>query len=58
MKYGVNIQEVSYGSVEVEADSEDEARDIAHDKYSEGFVNWGKTDVTTHEVTKIGVSGG
>ena len=53
MKYEVNIQEISYGAVKVEADSDDEARDKAHDMYSQGFVSWGRTDVSTHEVTEI-----
>lgn len=49
-KYEVGIQEISYGSVEVEAASEDEARELALEICSEGNISWGKMDVETTTV--------
>lgn len=44
-KYRVNVTEKNFGSVTVEADSEEEARELAEEAYSEGNVDWGgKTD--------------
>jgi hypothetical protein len=53
-KYHVNIQEISYGYVEVEAASEDEAREKALEIRSEGNANWGKMDAETTTVIKLG----
>ena len=44
MKYRVNVNETSYGSIVVDADSEDDARDKAYDEYYKGNVRWNKSD--------------
>ena len=52
MKYRVNVKEISYGSVVVEADNEDEAYDKAYDAYGEGRVWWGDSDFQIMDVEK------
>ena len=49
-KFCVNVQEVSYGFVEIEAASEEEARSKATDVFHEGKVNWSDTNF---EVTSV-----
>ena len=46
MKYIVDVKDVSYGRVEVEADSVEQAEEKAQDLYFSGQVNWGAADVT------------
>ena len=40
MKYIVNVKEISYGTIEVNADSKEEAQDLAVFNYHKGFTNW------------------
>lgn len=40
MKYYVNVKEISYGVIEVEADNEDKAKEIAEEKYHMGDTVW------------------
>lgn len=54
MKYTVNVKEISCGFVEVNADSEDEAREIADVKYHEGNIIWESVAFSTQEVTEHG----
>lgn len=49
-KYRVNVTERNYGSVTIEADSEEEACEIAEEAYSEGNVDWGKTDFQVQNI--------
>ena len=44
MKYEVYVKEVSYGTIVVEAENEDQAWDKAYEVYGEGNTNWGKLD--------------
>ena len=53
MKYRLNLSVLEYGSVEVEAASEEEAMDKAEDAIAEGNVFWNNmelTDVTAEPV--------
>lgn len=53
MKYRLNLSVLEYGSVEVEADSEEEAMEKAEDAIAEGNVFWNNmklTDVTAEPV--------
>ena len=53
-KYRVNVPEKTFGSVTVEADSEEEARELAEEAYSEGNVDWGgKTDFQTGDIEEV-----
>lgn len=53
-KYRVNVAEKNFGSVTVEADSEEEARELAKEAYSEGNVDWGgKTDFQTGDIEEV-----
>ena len=45
MVYVFDVIEKSYGVVSVEADSEIEAREKAHDEYDAGNIDWGDGDV-------------
>lgn len=44
-KYIINVTETSYGYIEVEASSPEEAEELAQEVYNEGNTNWGKMDV-------------
>lgn len=48
-QYKVNVTEKNYGSVTVEAESEEEAQARAEDMYANGDVIWGKTDFQVGE---------
>ena len=53
-KYRVNFTDKNFGSVTVEADSEEEARELAEEAYSEGNVDWGgKTDFQTGDMEEV-----
>lgn len=53
-KYRVNVTEKNFGSVTVEADSREEARELAEEAYSEGNVDWGgKTDFQTGDMEEV-----
>ena len=45
MKYSVKVKEVSYGVVEVEAASSEEAEEKAGAVYYDGNVIWGNSEV-------------
>ena len=46
MKYIVDIKDVSYGRVEVEADSVEQAQKEAEEMYFDGLVPWEDCDVS------------
>lgn len=46
MKYTVKVKEISYGYVEVEADSDEEAEEKAEEVYFEGNVVWKSSDTS------------
>ena len=39
-KYIVRVKEISFGSFEIEANSQEEAKSLAVYKYDRGFTNW------------------
>ena len=45
MKYLVDIKDTSYAIVEVEADSREQAEEIAYGRYYEGTVEWQDCDI-------------
>ena len=45
MKYSVKVKEISYGVVEVEAASAEEAEEKAESVYYDGNVIWGISEV-------------
>jgi hypothetical protein len=51
-RYCVNVTEVSYGFVEVEADSAEEACKKAEEAYHLGNVIWPSSEFATKEITK------
>lgn len=53
MEYEVGVKEISYGFVTVEANSPEEAQELAYDLVLEGQANWGKMDVETGEVKEV-----
>ena len=46
MKFIVDVKDVSYGTVEVEADSVEQAEEKAQDMYFSGQINWDEADVS------------
>ena len=52
MKYRVSVMETSYGAVEVEADSPEEAREKAEEAFHQGNVHWTSCDFTVQEVAE------
>ena len=46
MKYIVDVKDISYGTVEVEADSAEQAEEKAQDMYFSGQINWDEADVS------------
>ena len=49
MKYFVDVKDISYGTIEVEAsnaEEAEEAEEIAQDLYFSGRINWGEADVS------------
>ena len=49
MKYRVSVMETSYGAVDVEADSPEEARERAEEAYHQGDVHWTSSEFTAQE---------
>lgn len=51
-KYNVFVKEISYGCIEVEAESEEEAREIADRQYQMGFTEWssGEYELAPQEI--------
>ena len=45
MKFIVSVKEVNYGGVSVEANSVEEARELAEQEYFNGNVFWKDTDL-------------
>ena len=46
MKYIVDVKDISYGSIEVEAGSVEQAEEKAQELYFSGQVNWDEADVS------------
>ena len=46
MKYIVDVKDISYGTVEVEADSVEQAEEKAETLYFEGMIMWDEADVS------------
>ena len=46
MKFIVDVKDISYGTVEVEADSVEQAEEKAQDMYFSGQINWDEADVS------------
>ncbi len=46
MKYIVDIKDVSYGRIEVDADSVEQAQEKAEEMYFDGLVLWADCDVS------------
>lgn len=46
MRYIVDVKNVSYGSVAIEADSIEQAEEKAQDLYFSGQGNWDEADVS------------
>ena len=46
MKYIVDVKDISYGTVDVEADSKEQAEEMAQDMYFDGQVMWDEADVS------------
>ena len=60
MKYTVYVKEISYGTIEVEADNKDEAEKIAEAQYTLGNTFWSSgeyelnaEEVRTHERNEV-----
>ena len=51
-KFRVSVTETSYGSVEVEAESIEDARSKAEDEYHQGNVIWTSGEFKPLEVTE------
>lgn len=51
-KYNVSVKETSYGSIEVEANSKEEAEDIAYGEYERGNTVWdsGEYELSAKEI--------
>ena len=46
MKYIVDVKDISYGRIEVEAESIEEAQEKAEEMYFSGMVPWADCDVS------------
>jgi len=51
--YSVNVKEISYGFVDVEADSVEDARTKVIEEYHNGNVAWASNDFQMLDVTKL-----
>ena len=52
-KYRVNMSEENIGSIIVEADDMDEACELATEAYTNGDVEWGKTDFQVEDIKEV-----
>ena len=52
-KYKVNVTEKNFGIVTVEADSPDEAIDLAENSYAAGNVEWDNTDLQVGNAEEV-----
>ena len=52
MEYRVNLNEISYGSLVIEADSEEDARVKASEEYHRGNVKWVDSEVKIFDIRK------
>lgn len=52
MKYTIHVKEVSYGVIEVEANNEEKAKELADQQYSMGNTIWqsGEYELEAEEV--------
>ena len=53
MKYTIQIKEVSYGTVTVEASSPQEAEELAEQAYYEGNTYWKNSDMEITQTTSL-----
>jgi len=53
-KFEVTVEEISYGFVTIEAETEEQAYEMAEDMYFEGMVNWTGGDFSIKNCNKIG----
>ena len=52
-KFRVNLAEKNLGYITVEADSPEEAQEIAEEAYVNGDVDWGKTDFQVGDIEEV-----
>lgn len=52
MKYVVSVKEVNYGAVTVEANSPEQAKELAEQEYYGGNVYWDNSDIDYLNVQK------
>ena len=52
MKYIVDVKDISYGRIEVEAESVEEALEKAEEMYFSGMVPWTDCDVSYEAMPK------
>ncbi len=52
MRYVVSVKETNYGGITVEANSPEQAREIAEQEYFNGNVYWKNTDVDYPDIQK------
>lgn len=52
MKYRCLIVEVNYGYIDVEADNQEKAAEIANEQYHAGNTDWGDADYSIEEITE------
>mgnify|MGYP000180020175 FL=1 len=52
MKYTVHVKDISYGVIEVEAENEDQAKELADEQYSMGNTIWqsGEYELEVEEI--------
>ena len=51
-QYLINVMETSYGFIELEAESAEDAQDKAEKEYHNGNTIWGKLEFTIQEIKK------
>ena len=52
MKYTIHVKDISYGVIEVEADNEERAKELADQQYAMGNTIWqsGEYELSAEEV--------